>query len=86
MQSQSFHTTKMSRKRFLQLSLVAIGGLLMWSPFRESRGSSLLGSPALPNELASQLSFEGVQDVKFMTQREYDEVAPQPDTVYVITA
>ncbi len=83
MHPQQLQTTKISRKRFLQLSFVTIIGLLMWSPFRET-GRSLLPA-GLAEKLGSSFSFNDVKDIKMMTQVEYDGISPDNQTLYVIS-
>ncbi len=83
MNTQEFSTTKITRKHFLQLSLVTIVGLLMWSPFREGAKNAM---PALPANIMNALSMQGVSDIKVMTQGEYDTLSPEGSTMYIITA
>lgn len=83
MNPQEFSTTKITRKHFLQLSLVTIAGLMMWSPFRESAARAL---PALPANIMNSLSMNGVRDIKVMSQSEYDALSPDSATMYIITA
>lgn len=83
MNPQEFSTTKITRKHFLQLSLVTILGLMMWSPFRESASKAF---PALPSNIMNSLSMQGVQSIKVMSQGEYDSLSPDGATMYIITA
>lgn len=83
MNPQQLNTTKITRKRFLQLSLLAIAGLALWSPFRQDTNSGLT---QITNQDGGNLPLGKMKTLEVLSQSEYDALySVDSQTMYIIT-
>lgn len=74
---------RLSRRQFLRLSALGMVALVFWSPWR---GQEQAGALALPSFLDDVVKDRDFSSMRTMTQAEYDQIDPTPDTLYIILA
>lgn len=79
MKLEALQNTPITRRRFLQLSILGAAGLLVGSPalFNAKK-------PSIPEELKQSLSQLQVSKVIVLSQDEYDNINHDPTTLYVV--
>jgi hypothetical protein len=83
MQLTNLDQLKMTRSRFLKLSLLGAGSVLLWSPFSD-KASQFSSADELPAHLDALLENHSFSHVERLSQGEYDTLTPDADTLYVI--